>query len=106
VKVKQGIGMIYDVTFNRFTRDIGWSFIKQNWNLILKRFPPESLRGLASVGGTFDTTDREQEVKQWYASHPVPYGSARVSRMLESMHQEVLFRQRYAGRIQQWLRCQ
>jgi puromycin-sensitive aminopeptidase len=106
VKAKEGIAIINEVAFNRYTREIGWAFIKEHWQEILRRFPPESLRGLAEVGGTFDTPEKEADVRAWYATHPVPYGKARTARMLESLHAKVLYRQRYAARICQWVAAQ
>lgn len=103
VKVKQGIALVYEVTLNRYTREIGWSFVRRHWDEILRKFPPESLRGLADVAATFDTSEKENEVRSWYTDHPVPYGHARVARMLESLHAKVLFRRRYASRICSWV---
>ena len=106
VKLKEGIGLLFSVTYNHFTRELGWTFIKQNWEKILKRFPPETLRGLAGLAGAFDTAEKESEFKSWYSLHPVPLANARVARTLETLHSRVSFKQLYSERIRRWIKAQ
>jgi hypothetical protein len=98
-----GIELICRVANNRYTRDIGWTFVKQHWAEIFCKFPPRSLRGLGELSGAFDTAEREKEFIVWYANHPVPYAKSRIARSLESMYARVLYRQRYAHRICKWI---
>jgi aminopeptidase N len=103
LKQMDGIGLICGVAHNRYTRDIGWAFVKQHWAEILHKFPPKSLRWLAGLSDAFDTAEREKEFIGWYANHPVPYAKSQIARSLESMHTRVLYRQRYADRICKWI---
>jgi aminopeptidase N len=103
VKPQWAVGLMCSLVFNKYTREIGWSFLKQHWDEILKKFPVEPLRALASVGDTFHTPEREKEVIDWYAKHPVPNGKAEVARTLESLHISVIYYQRYAERIRKWV---
>ncbi|HEY9684055.1 MAG TPA: M1 family metallopeptidase [Oculatellaceae cyanobacterium] len=104
VKGQWAVGLMCSLVFNKYTRDVAWAFLKQHWDEILKRFPVEPLRALASVGDAFHTAEKEKEVIAWYAKHPVPNGKAEVARTLESLHISVIYTQRYADRIRHWVK--
>jgi aminopeptidase N len=106
VKLQEGLGMICGVTYNHYTRDLGWSYIKQHWNEIVHHFPENHLAALCGVANAFDTPEKEKEFKEWYAHHPIPFGKSRTARSLESMHIHVIYRQRYQKRIQNWVTAQ
>lgn len=106
VKLQEGLGMVCGIAYNHYTRDIGWAYIKQHWNELLKHFPEGHLRALCGLAGAYDTPEKEKEFKDWYASHPVPFGKSSTARSLESMHTRVLFRQRFADRICKWVSAQ
>lgn len=99
----EGLGLIMGVAANYFTQEFGWKFIKENWDRIMKKFPEQQLHALASVGSNFDTPDRERDVIAWHTAHPVPSTRSETARMLESLHMKVLFRQRYAERIRNFV---
>lgn len=103
VKVQDGLNLLCEIVHNFYGRELGWTFIKENWLRICKRFPEEELTALASIAGGFDTAGREKEFRAWFASHPLPFGKTAVSRSLETLHSRVLFRQRYGQRIKQWV---
>lgn len=103
VKLRQGLEMLIGLAFNIDTRSAAWAYIKQNWSAIMHHFPEEELSSLASLANAFDTPDREQEFRAWYATRAIPYAKSRVARSLESMHTRVLYRQRYGQRLKNWV---
>lgn len=106
VKLQDGLGLVLSVASNRYTKELGWAYVKQHWQEIMARFPKQSLASLAGLPTSFDTPVREVEMRSWYATHPVPFGKARTARALESMHSHVLYRKRYGERIRQWVMAQ
>ena len=103
VKSQFAVGLMCSVVYNKFTRDIGWAFLKQHWNEIVKKFPPEQLRALGGIGGAFYTPEAEKEIVAWYGAHPIPAAKSDVARMIESLHISVTYYQRYATRIRNWV---
>ncbi len=103
VKSQYAVSLMCSLVYNKFTRDIGWAFVKAHWSEIIKKFAPEQLRSLASLGGAFYKPAEEKELIAWYGSHPIPAGKAEVSRMLESLHIQVIYYQRYSTRVRNWV---
>lgn len=103
VKLQDGLSLLCSLASNPYTRDLGWSYVKQNWAKIVQRFPKQSLPSLAGIAAGFDTAAREAEMRAWFAGHPLPFAKTRTARALESMHAKVLFRQRYADRVYNWV---
>ena len=103
IKGEEGLGLIAGVALNRYTRDIGWPYVKQHWNEIMKKFPEETLSMLVGAGGNCDTPEKEKECKDWYSTHPIPYAKSSTARMLERLHIRVLYRQRYGARVTKWM---
>jgi hypothetical protein len=84
LKQTDAVRVICRVARNRYTRDIGWAFIKQHWAEILHKCPPESstVWMLSMLSEAFDTAEREKEFIGWYASHPVSNAKSKIARSL------------------------
>ncbi|HEY9677698.1 MAG TPA: M1 family metallopeptidase [Drouetiella sp.] len=102
VKIGDGLGLLVGVARKRETRAIGWPYIESHWDQITHRFPADHLRALASAASAVDTRAQETEVKNWFASHPLPKSETAIARMEEGMDQNLTYRERYGKRIEDW----
>ena len=85
------------------SQEQAWAFTKQNWVKILKLFPPTSMRKVAASCSEFYRKKDEQDLKSFFATHKVPFAASAVARSLESVHIKVLYEERYANRVRQWV---
>lgn len=102
VQLQQGLSMITGISSNRYTRDYGWDWVKKHWAEMFKHFPENHLSSLVWAT-SFDTPEREKEVVAWYNTHPIPFSRSDTARMLESLHNRVIYKQRYGTRIKNWV---
>lgn len=103
VRAEEGMILVSDISSNHYTRDFGYAFITSHWSELMKKFPEQTLRSLGYLGSSYDTPTKEAQVKAWHKTHPVPFSKSETARMLESLHLNVLFRQKYADRITKWM---
>ena len=88
------------------TQEQTWQFVKQNWNKILKLFPPTSMRHVASACSTFYRPKDEKDLVAFFGSHKVPFGDSAVSRALEDVHISVLYHEQSDAAIQKWVKAE
>ncbi len=103
VRAEEGLMLITEIASNHYVRDYGYQFITSHWAELMKKFPEASLRSLGDFGSTYDTPDKEAKVIAWHKVHPVPYSKSETARMLETLHLNVLFKQKYSNRITKWV---
>jgi puromycin-sensitive aminopeptidase len=80
-----------------------WEFTKTNWEKLVKQFPPTSMRHVAGACENFHHKNDEQNLKGFFANHKVPFGESALARALEDVHINVLYEERYANRVRQWI---
>ncbi|HEY9757900.1 MAG TPA: M1 family metallopeptidase [Oculatellaceae cyanobacterium] len=85
------------------TQHQAWEFTKANWTRLVKQFPPTSMRHVAGACMYFHRKSDEQELKSFFATHKVPFGESTLARALEDVHINVLYEERYANRVRQWI---
>ena len=102
VRSQDGFGLLASELMDSESNEQTWTFLKAHWDEVSKKFPPRSLAQIAFACRNFDTSEQENDLKTFFSSHPLSYGKAAVSRMLETVHQSVLFRQRNQAKIEKW----
>ena len=79
---------------NRSTGKLVWDFICGNWDLLLERFPANSI--VRMVAGIATITDRgwAEQVEEFFTGHPVPQGEKTLSQNIERMWNAVRLKER------------
>jgi aminopeptidase N/puromycin-sensitive aminopeptidase len=92
--------------FNRYSRAAAWQFIKEHWPEIQKKFTTWGGAGL--VGSTSALCDAEarEDVKQFFAAHPVPAAERGLRQALERIESCVAFRELQSQNLNAWLERQ
>jgi aminopeptidase N len=83
-----------------------WQFTKTNWSKILKALPPTKMDRVASACSNFYLRSDEDDLKTFFANHKVPFGESALARALEDVHINVMFFERSAEQIRQWVGSQ
>jgi len=87
-------------------RDQAWKFIKTHWDQVKTEFTPEM--GSYFVAGTanFCSVEARDDVKDFFASHPVPATSSYVRHALEHIDGCIELRKLQEPNLRQWLAAQ
>ncbi len=103
VSKQDGISMLLSLADSEYTRDVGWPYLKQNWNELVKTYPRDEVTSLIYAGGPIEDRARQNEVMSWHRAHPVPHTAERKKRHDENVETSLLYRERYAKRISDWV---
>ncbi|MBX9571828.1 MAG: M1 family metallopeptidase [Candidatus Obscuribacterales bacterium] len=103
VSKQDGLALLMAVASNEYTRDVGWPYLKQHWNELVKDYPRDEVTSLIYAGGPIEDRARQKEVMSWHAAHPVPHTTERKKRHDEHVETSLIYRERYAKRISDWV---
>ncbi|MBX9772316.1 MAG: ERAP1-like C-terminal domain-containing protein, partial [Candidatus Obscuribacterales bacterium] len=81
-----------------------WSFVKLHWPEIVKKCPPMALDRVAASCRSLDTAVDEKDLRLFFATHKTAGMESEVSRMLESVHLAVRFREKNGAYINNYMR--
>jgi puromycin-sensitive aminopeptidase len=99
-------GVLSSLLAHYDTQRQSWTFVKQNWDKILKLFPPTSMRHVASACSNFYRHKDEEDLVAFFGSHKVPFGDSAVARALEDVHISVLYHERSDAAIRKWVKTE
>jgi hypothetical protein len=99
-------GVLSSLLAHYDTQEQSWTFVKQNWDKILKLFPPTSMRHVASACSNFYRHKDEEDLVAFFGSHKVPFGDSAVARALEDVHISVLYHERSDAAIRKWVKTE
>jgi puromycin-sensitive aminopeptidase len=71
-----------------------WAFIRRRWPEIIERFPSSTIVRMAEGVRTFSDPALADDVRTFFAEHPVPQGTKTMEQHLERMGVAVAFRAR------------
>lgn len=103
VSKQDGLSMLVTLADSEYTRDVGWPYVKQNWAELVKTYPRDEVTSLIYAGGPIEDRARQKEILAWHASHPIPHTTERKKRYDENIETSLLYRERYAKRISDWV---
>lgn len=103
IRAQDGFRVIAFLLKSDDTNKQTWQFVKKNWKKINAKFPGRSMSYIASACGSFDLPAEEKDLNQFYSAHKLPSAKSSVSRMLEKVHSNVLYRKRNENKIRAWI---
>jgi puromycin-sensitive aminopeptidase len=84
---------------NRTTGRQVWEFIVENWDKLLERFPPGTIVRMVGAVSTITDSEWAEQVKQFFATHPVPQGEKTLTQNLERMDNMVRLKERESANL-------
>ncbi len=87
-------------------RDATWSFIKTHWSQVQADLTTDLGSLLVRYTGSFCTTEARDDVKSFFATHPVPASNVALKHALESIDGCVELRRLQEPNLKTWLSAQ
>jgi aminopeptidase N len=88
------------------TRDATWRFIKTHWGQVHADLTTDLGSYLVAGAGSFCTADTHDDVKNFFASHPVPASDVALKHALENIDGCVELRHLQEPDLKKWLAAQ
>ncbi|HKN20304.1 MAG TPA: M1 family metallopeptidase [Terracidiphilus sp.] len=87
-------------------RDAAWKFIKTHWNQVQAEFTPEMGEYLVNGTGNFCSVVARDDVKNFFAAHPVPAADSTLRHALERIDGCIELRRLQEPNLKKWLAAQ
>jgi aminopeptidase N/puromycin-sensitive aminopeptidase len=87
----------------RQTQDAAWAFVQQHWAEIEGKATAGSGTRIVEATGAFCTVQRRDEVKSFFAAHPVKSAERTLARSIDSIDDCVEMRAAEEPKLRQWL---
>lgn len=106
VRAADSIRPVLGVVLNRYTSELGWKFIQDNWDTIVKRYGQGGhllTYFVDVIGGTFCTQDKADEVTAFFEAHPYTGIERNVKQVIERIELKAAWRERDLESIRVWV---
>jgi aminopeptidase N/puromycin-sensitive aminopeptidase len=84
-------------------RDQSWKFIKTHWDQVQTEFTPEMGEIFVDGTGSFCSVEARDDVKSFFAAHPVPAADAALRHALEHIDGCIELRRLQEPNLKKWL---
>jgi hypothetical protein len=95
VRTQNSPYLMRGLLLNRHGRDRAWSFMKDNWQEMLRQYPDNSIPRMCEGIIGLVSAELEADVKQFFSDHPVKQGSKQMAQHLERLRIAVACQQRW-----------
>jgi puromycin-sensitive aminopeptidase len=103
IRVQDAPFMVSAVMHNVYGRELGWSFVKTNWDALDRRFPKQGLRRMCGGITGLCNPELERDVRQFFGSRKIDLGGKTLDQYLEQLRIGVSFRERHGEALKQYL---
>ena len=105
VRSQDTVLIITAVASNQNGRDMAWTFIKDNWAELDRRYGQGgfAVMRLVSITGGFTTHARADEVDQFFKDHPAPSAELTIQQSLERIRLNVQWLENNRKGMTDWL---
>jgi puromycin-sensitive aminopeptidase len=95
--------MVSAVMSNVYGREQGWRFVKNNWDVLDRRFPKQGLRRMCGGITGLSKPDLEREVRQFFEARKIDLGGKTLEQYLEQLRISVSFGERNGPILTEYL---
>jgi puromycin-sensitive aminopeptidase len=88
---------------NIYGREQGWRFVKNNWDVLDRRFPKQGLRRMCGGITGLAKPELERDVQQFFAARKIDLGGKTLEQYLEQLRVGVSFGERNAQLLAEYL---
>jgi puromycin-sensitive aminopeptidase len=103
IRIQDAPFMVSAVMHNVYGRELGWRFVKTNWDALDRRFPKQGLRRMCGGITGLCQPELERDVRQFFSSRNIDLGGKTLDQYLEQLRIGVLFRERYGEILVEYL---
>ena len=87
----------------RETQDLAWQFVQQHWTAIAKKATVNSGARIVEAAGSFCSVQKRDEVKTFFAQHPVESSDRTLAKSLDSINDCIHLRAAQEPELRKWL---
>ncbi|MGH7833012.1 MAG: M1 family metallopeptidase [Candidatus Binatia bacterium] len=87
--------LLRSVLFNPEGRERAWAFMKEHWEKMLRQYPDNSIPRMCEGIVALVKPELEEDIKNFFAAHPVKQGGKLIEQHIEKLHIAVLGKQRW-----------
>ncbi|HWH77339.1 MAG TPA: ERAP1-like C-terminal domain-containing protein, partial [Candidatus Binatus sp.] len=95
VRTQNSPYLMRGILLNKHARQQAWSFLKRNWENMLRQYPDNSIPRMCEGIIGLATAELEIDVKEFFNQHPVKQGSKQMEQHLERLRVAVACRERW-----------
>lgn len=106
VRAADSIRPVLGVVLNRYTSELGWHFIQDNWETIAQRYGQGGhllTYFVDAIGGAFATQDKADEVKEFFTTHQAKGVERKVKQAIERIELKAAWQERDLEAIKDYL---
>ncbi len=105
VRSQDTIRIVVFVAANRHGRELAWEFVKENWDEFDRRYGEGgfALMRLVGISSLFTTREKQDEVREFFETHPVPAADRTIRQGLERMSINIAWLDRNRDELSRWL---
>ena len=103
IRIQDAPFMVSAVMSNVYGRDLGWRFVKTNWEVLDQRFPKQGLRRMCGGITGLCKPELERDVRQFFDSRKIDLGGKTLDQYLEQLRIGVSFGERYSRSLTEYL---
>ena len=105
VRVQDGVLVITGVGGNQHGRDLAWSFMKENWKEIDRRYGSGgfAITRLVAVTGAFTSMERHEDVERFFKDNPTPSAARTIQQSLERIRLNAAWLKKNRAGVAKWL---
>ena len=103
IRIQDAPFMVSAVMSNVYGRDLGWRFVKTNWEVLDQRFPKQGLRRMCGGITGLCKPELERDVRQFFDSRKIDLGGKTLDQYLEQLRIGVSFGERYGRSLTEYL---
>ena len=103
IRIQDAPFMVSAVMSNVYGRELGWRFVKTNWEVLDQRFPKQGLRRMCGGITGLCKPELERDVRQFFDSRKIDLGGKTLDQYLEQLRIGVSFGERYTRSLTEYL---
>jgi aminopeptidase N/puromycin-sensitive aminopeptidase len=87
----------------RETQDTAWAFVQKHWEEIIQRESETAQTRIVTATGAFCTVEKRDEVRSFFAAHPVASGRRTLARSIDNIDDCIHLRAEQEPELKRWL---
>ena len=103
IRIQDAPFMVSAVMSNVYGRELGWRFVKTNWDVLDRRFPKQGLRRMCGGITGLCKPELERDVRQFFDARKIDLGGKTLEQYLEQLRIGVSFGERYGTGLTEYL---
>ena len=104
VRTQDAVSLLISVATNPVGRELAWTFIKENWTELDRRYGAGgfAIMRLVSITGGFTTMQQAEDVERFFQIHPTPGAARTISQSLERIRLNAKWLELFNDELSDW----